>query len=258
VFFATKHDLGLYALGMFATSFLIIPSGIFQAVLSPRVMRLVNKDNDRDGRALLEASLILHAAIITPIVLFCLPLIDLVLRHYLSKYFLGRSAAFVLCTLVLTRGSVMILRAHYLSLNRELFLVRMQLAFAALTAVVDVLFLMNGYGVDHIAAATASVYLLFSIVVHVDFAHGSLRKELIARLVVHVLGLGLIVAAAALLLHRQARATLLGDAVAGMSWPMVLIGLWAMICYLIRGRLARATQVFRSVARHNTMAGARI
>ncbi len=169
VLLASSRELGLYALGMFAVSILMAPSGIFQTVLAPRVMSLTGAGKKCQARGLVERAVCLYILIGIAASMCALPAIDLLLGHYFLAYAECRLTAFILVPLVVVRGPLLILRVHYLSLNREAFLVRVQIAFGVAGAVLDALALKAGYGIEGVATATGLIYVAFAAVLWLDF-----------------------------------------------------------------------------------------
>ncbi len=243
IFLASPRELGLYSLGLFAVGVLLAPAGIFQTVLHPRVMRLTGAGAVADARELIERAVGFYALMATAASLLALPAIDLLLGHYFHDYVAGRTAAFILVSLAVVRGPLLILRIHYLSINRERFLVRVQTAFGVSGALLDALALTAGYGIEGVAAATAAVYLAFAAVVWIDFERGSSPVRA-GKYIAMSGGLGLLAITVARLAAREPRLDLWPDLLDVAGRGAFAVGLLALAGWLARGWIAAQARPF--------------
>ncbi len=227
---ASPGELGLYSLSMFGIALLLAPSGIFLTVLQPRIMRLTGAGEHLEARKIMEAGLVLYLLLSVAVVIVALPSFSLLLAHYFTKYAEGMIAAYILFSLALIRGPMMILRIHYLALNREKVLVGLQVVFGAGVCALSMLALRQGYSIEGVAIASVVVQSLFAATCWIDFERTAAGHGVgLAKFLILVVGLAIFVVLAWSLATRPPAATFWADAWgalsrAGIALMVVLAG----------------------------------
>ena len=235
VFMADKHELGLYSLSMFGISLLLAPSGVFLAVLQPRVLRLTGQGKLAEARELMEGGLSLYLLITTAVVLVGLAGFDVLLGHYFRDYAAGRIAAFILFSLALGRGPAIILRVHYLASNRERSLIAFQAIFGVILFGLAAAALKLGHGIEGVAAATVVAQLSCLVLMWIDYERHSVGGYVgYSKFVIKVGGLLLYAGTAYTLATRTPAAGLLADIWSVLASVGAALALLGVACLLAR------------------------
>jgi O-antigen/teichoic acid export membrane protein len=154
--FFSHEQYGIYVLGLFLTSALLIASGIFLTITQPRVMQLVGAGMEKEAYKVVDTSLSLYVVFLAMVIGGAVLIMDLVVNFYLTKYQPGMVVFVIMPALALVRGPVILLRPFFLARNQERRVIVMQISGLLVATLLDVLVVRQNTK-DMVQIALASV-----------------------------------------------------------------------------------------------------
>ena len=241
----SSRELGLYSLSMFGIALLMAPSGIFLTVLQPRMMHMVGAGQQLEARKLLEAGLSLYLLVTIAAVICALPGAALLLEHYFISYAPGKRAAFILFSLALIRGPLLILQIHYLAANREKVLVTFNLIFGALVCLLAGIALRQGLSIEGVAGAAVVAQSLFAVTLWIDFERKAAGGYVgVTKYLIMIGGLLMYAALGWSLWELSPSPSFVSDAWQSLSRAALALVLLAAACALCRRRIWQLASPF--------------
>ncbi|MGB8951797.1 MAG: hypothetical protein WCC06_03925 [Candidatus Aminicenantales bacterium] len=169
--FFSKHEFGIYAVGLFPVGALIGISGIFRTA-EPRILELSGSGQKEHSVKIIEASVVLCMIVSALCVAPFMLLIDFLVHFYLKDYNAGLAFYALMPAIALARGPVIVLRSYFLARDRERRLIALQMFGIATVVFLDVLIIWQHWGVPHVILASTMGYLVTSVLMFMDLEQG--------------------------------------------------------------------------------------
>jgi O-antigen/teichoic acid export membrane protein len=161
-------EFGIYTLGLFMTSALLMSASVF-LLANARILRLSGAGFDSEAKRLLAGILSLHGLLVAIGIGLSVPLMSLVVCVYLPRYNAGISLYALLAGLAIVRGPMILLRPFYLSRNNEKQLITCQLAGLGLMVLLDAVVVLTHGSLVRVALASLCGYALSTTLLAVRF-----------------------------------------------------------------------------------------
>jgi len=191
--FFDKDQYGIYSLGLAMATIALSVSAVFINALQPRVMSLTGRGLRREAHFLVDSSITLYMTSVLVLLGGMLPAIAIFVRVYLPKYASGIPVYVLICGFALARGPAILLRAFYISQNREKRLVAYQAAGVVLTTVSAAAAIYLHAGVIGITMSALAGFSLLSILMLFEFERAENGSVSLTKYWVMGFGLAVIV-----------------------------------------------------------------
>lgn len=243
--FFPREQYGIYALGLFVTTALLVASGIFLTVTQPRVMELSATGREAEAWRVVDSSLTLYLVFLALAIGLIVPAMDFMVNYYLPKYAPGMLAFVLMPGLAIVRGPVILLRPYFLSRNEERKVIGFQIAGLALAVTLDSLVVINHGGLPEIAMASILGYSLVTVAMatHFERDFAQVNKAKYCLLLSSMLGVfGLYF----FYFIRQPDVGRAQYAMEGMKAAGVYLIAIGLVVFTFRGQWFKAIHVFQS------------
>jgi len=158
--FYPRQEYGIYALGLFFSTFLVAISGIFLGIIQPRVMFLRGKESPLEIYSTFEHCITAYFLTTVIFLAFLFPGIGFLIHFYLPKYEAGLPVYALQTGIAFSMGLVILFRPFYLTQDREKHLICYQTLTIALAILLDSIIILKKGSMFQISAVSIISFIL--------------------------------------------------------------------------------------------------
>jgi len=164
LWFFTKREFGLYALGLFLSTTLLSVSGFFLTIIRPQMMRYVAMGELKKAHRIINQALSAYLAIVVMLISLGLPLLYCLIHWYLPAYMDGMPVYFLITGMAVVRGPVLLFQPYFIARNETNMVICYYFYAIALAAALNLLVIGMGGGLEYILLASIIAYLCLIVV----------------------------------------------------------------------------------------------
>jgi len=159
-------DLGYYGIGITMANFLFASASSVAFTLFPFMLEKFGQTQDeQQSESLVYTPILVLSYIMAVTCTFAALITPIIIKYGLPEFLPGLN-----CAIILVLGiyfiSIMTICTNFLaSIDKQNLVLRVQLCVLPLSALLNFIFIVSGYGIVGVAYATASIYFLYSTII---------------------------------------------------------------------------------------------